>query len=105
MNLDKNHHKTQTSLGSTFPPSQLRVDASFSQRVLNRVICPYQKAKILALGQKRLIGLLEINWHNLSLITLNLRSHDTSSIKQGMPQVHDAPSGKQDQLTQIIGKY
>lgn len=98
MNLDKNRHKTQTSLGSTFPPSQLRVDASFSQRVLNRVLCPYQKAKNLALGQKRLIRLLEISWHNLSLITLNLRYHDTSSFKQGKPQVNEAPSANKISL-------
>lgn len=105
MNLDKNHHKTQTSLGSAFPSSQLRVDASFSQRVLNRVLWPYQKATNLALGQKRLIWLLEISWHNLSLITLNLRQHDTLSFKQGKPQVNDAPLGKQDHLTQVTGKY
>lgn len=102
MSLDQNSNKTQTSLESISSPSQLLAYASFSSRVLNRVLCPYQKAKNLALDLKRLIRPLEISWHNLSLITLNFRYCDTSSLKPSKPQVNGTPSFRQTKSAYLL---
>lgn len=67
MSPNKNNGKTQTSLASTFSPTQFIVYERVS--LTESWTRCYQEAKNLALALKRPIRPLDISWLNFSLIT------------------------------------